>query len=157
LKVNFPELYERHLCRHSQYGLNVSHLLTVVTCYLGLFGLICGLVNVPWLPLALPVPYLLALAWNVPVRVLAACVVFVALFVAGFLALPPLPVWLCALLVVLSHRVQNWSHRLWNRERDMTEFNQKYRKGPVLFVLLLLYELPILLNYLLFDRKSWAA
>jgi hypothetical protein len=93
----------------------------------------------------------------VPFRVLAACTVFVALFVAGFLALPPLPVWLWVVLVVLSHRVQNWSHQLWPKERDMTEFNRKYRKGPALFVLLLLYELPILLNYLLFDRKNWRA
>jgi hypothetical protein len=39
----------------------------------------------------------------------------------------------------------------------MTAFNRKYRKGPVLFVLLLFYELPLLLNYLLFDRKNWTA
>jgi hypothetical protein len=128
-----------------------------MTCYLGLFGLACGLVDMPWLPVVLPLPYLVLLACNVPVRVLLACVLFVALFVVGFLALPPLPIWLCVVLVVLSHQVQNWSHRLWNKEKDMTAFNQKYRKGPVLFVLLLIYELPILLNYLLFDRKNWTA
>jgi hypothetical protein len=37
----------------------------------------------------------------------------------------------------------------------MTAFNAKYRKGPALFVLLSLYELPILLNYLVFGRRDW--
>ncbi len=31
----------------------------------------------------------------------------------------------------------------------MTEFNKKYTKGFVLFVVLLLFEVPLLLNYLL--------
>jgi hypothetical protein len=126
-------------------------------CYLGLAGAaawLARLVEVPWLPLALLGPYLGVLALNVPARVLAACVAFVALFVAGFLALPPLPLWLCPVLLALSHQLQNWSHRLWDRETDMTEFNRKYRKGPALFFLLLLYELPILLNYLLFGLSE---
>jgi hypothetical protein len=132
-------------------------------CYVGLFCLAswpARLVGVPWLPLVLLVPYLVVLALNVPARVLAACVAFAALFAAGFLLLPPLPLWLPPvlgpILLVLSHQVQNWSHRLWDRAKDMTEFNRKYRKGPALFFLLLLYELPILLNYLLFGRKDWA-
>jgi hypothetical protein len=37
----------------------------------------------------------------------------------------------------------------------MTEFDKKYWKGATLFILLSLYELPILLNYLCFGRKDW--
>jgi hypothetical protein len=35
----------------------------------------------------------------------------------------------------------------------MTEFNAKYPKGRLLFVVLLVYDLPILLNYLVFDTQ----
>jgi hypothetical protein len=155
LKVNFQELYERHLCRHSQFGINVIHLATVIGSYLGVFGLAAALVDIPWVLLAIPVPYFAVLAVNVPVRVLLASVLFVAGFFALFFALPALPVWLCLVLIVLSHWIQNWSHKIYDKERDMTEFSKKYKKGPVLFVLLSLYELPILLNYLIFDRKNW--
>jgi hypothetical protein len=128
----------------------------VVGCHVGLFGIAFWLTPFPWLCLALPVAYCAFLTLNLPRRVLLACVVFVALFFGFLLALPPLPIWLCIVLVVLSHRIQNWSHKLWNKERDMMEFDRKYQKGPALFVLLSLYELPILLNYLLFGRKDWA-
>jgi hypothetical protein len=36
----------------------------------------------------------------------------------------------------------------------MTEFNQKYPKGPTLFVVLMFYEVPTLLNYLVFEGKK---
>jgi hypothetical protein len=150
-------LYERHLCRHSQYGLNVVHLATVVGCYLGLFALAYWLVPSPWFVLAIPLPYFAVLAFNVPLRVLLASVVFVAAFLAMFFELPPLPLWLAIALIPVCHVLQNWSHRVWTRERDMTAFRQKYPKGPVLFVLLLFYELPLLLNYLVFDRKNWSS
>jgi len=39
--------------------------------------------------------------------------------------------------------------------RDMSEFEDTYRKGPKLFVILLMYELPILLNYLLCGQADW--
>jgi hypothetical protein len=154
-KVQFQELYERHLCRHSQYGINVSHLATVIGSYFGLFGIAAWLANVPWLWLPVPVAYLLLLGFNVPLRVFVACVGFVVVFFAAFLTLPVLPIWVSLGLIVLSHFVQNWSHKIWTVERDMTEFNKKYKKGLFLFVLLSLYELPILLNYLLFGRKDW--
>jgi hypothetical protein len=105
--------------------------------------------------LAIPALYFVLLAFNVPPRVLAASLLFMVLFFAFFFALPPLPVWLSLALLVLSHKVQAWSHKLYRAERDMTEYNKKYKKGLVLFVLLSLYELPILLNYLVFDRKNW--
>src|SRR5262249_33456659 len=81
-RVNFQELYERHLCRHSQYGLNVAHLATVVGCYLGLFALALWLVESPWIVAAIPLPYLGVLAFNIPWRVLLATMVFVAAFLA---------------------------------------------------------------------------
>jgi hypothetical protein len=37
----------------------------------------------------------------------------------------------------------------------MSAFDDKYKKGKVLFALLALYELPILLQYLAFGRKDW--
>jgi hypothetical protein len=154
-RVNFAELYVRHLCRHSQYGINVIHLASVVGSYLGLFALAFAAVDVPWVMLAVPIPYLAVLAFNVPVRVLISCLAFIALFMALFLALAPLPIWLGIGLIILSHYVQNWSHKIYTIERDMTEFNKKYKKGWKLFVLLSFYELPILLNYLVFDRKNW--
>jgi hypothetical protein len=157
LRVNFQELYERHLCRHSQYGLNVAHLATVVGCYLGLFAMGQWLGAPPWLLAVIPLPYFAVLAFNIPVRVLAASMVFVAAFFALFFALPPLPLWLALLLVPLCHLLQNWSHKVWTREKDMTEYRRKYNKGLALFVLLSFYELPLLLNYLVFDRKNWSA
>ena len=36
---------------------------------------------------------------------------------------------------------------------DMHEFADKYRKGLSLFVLLAVYELPILINFLVFDGR----
>jgi hypothetical protein len=163
LRVNFQELYERHLCRHSQYGINVIHLATVIGTYLALFGIASWLFESWWVLLAIPLPYLAALAFNIPLRVLAVTLVFLGLFFVVFFmlffspyALPLLPVW-CILLIILCHQIQNWSHKIYPLERDMTEFNKKYKKGPVLFVLLLVYELPILLNYLVFGRKNWCA
>ena len=37
LSADFQELYERHLCRHSQFGINVAHLACVVGTYLAYF------------------------------------------------------------------------------------------------------------------------
>jgi hypothetical protein len=157
-KVNFGELYARHLCRHSQFGINVNHLAAVFGSYLGLFGLAQAIIDSPWVLLAIPVPYFIMLAWNVPLRVLLASFLFVAGFFAiFFLWLSPLPVWLCLVLLVVSHFAQNWAHKFYTKETDMTKFNKKYKKGPTLFVLLSLYELPILLNYLVFDRQNWVS
>jgi hypothetical protein len=164
-KVQFQELYERHLCRHSQYGINVIHLLSVIGSYLALFAiafrlfLLAGLEDYPLGWLALPVVYLLLMAFNLPLRVLAATVVFVAGFFALFLtcSAPSIPIWVSLILFVLSHEIQQWSHKIYTVEWDMTPFQQKYQKGPLLFLILSLYELPILLNYLVFDPRRWFA
>ena len=158
LKVDFLELYERHLCRHSQLGINIAHLGSVAITYFGAFLLVAQViawVGGPWwlLPAAL-VPYLVVLALNLPPRLLAAMLVFYALFLPLVVLLPPFPAWLVlpvsVALIALGHKSQAWSHRVWTDEIDMTEFNKKYRKGRKLFLLLSVYELPILLNYLVF-------
>jgi hypothetical protein len=154
-KVDFRELFERHLCRHAEYGINVIHLAAVVVIYLALFALAIDLTDVIWPWLALPALYAVLLAFNVPLRVLAVCLTFLALFCATLFVLPPVPWWLCLVLIVVAHKGQSLSHKIYREERDMTAFNQKYKKGFVLFALLSLYELPILLNYLVFDRLDW--
>ncbi len=155
----FQDLYQRHLCRHSQYGNNIIHLATEIGTYTGLFTLALKLVNLfegpPWLITLLPLPYLVMIAFSVPLRVLLACAAFIGLFLAAFLSMPELPLWLPIPLIVVCYFVQNWSHLLYTRAADMTEFNTRYPKGRTLFVLLLVFELPLLLNYLCFDPKSW--
>ncbi|OAI54601.1 hypothetical protein AYO44_03405 [Planctomycetaceae bacterium SCGC AG-212-F19] len=157
LRVNFPELYQRHLCRHSQYGINVVHLATVIGSYLALFWIAAWVIDVPWILLAIPLPYFVVLGVNVSARVLAACVVFVAGFFVLFFSIPAPPVWLCPVVLVVCHLVQNWSHRLWDLDQDMSAYQEKYKKGPALSFPLAFYELPLLLNYLVFDRKSGVA
>ena len=47
--------------------------------------------------------------------------------------------------------------RVYTAATDMTEFNKKYTKGSVLFVVLLIYEVPIVLNFLFFASDVAAA
>jgi hypothetical protein len=155
--TDFGELYRRHLCRHSQFGINLIHVLSVVGVYLGLFALLYALVQSEWVLLAVAVPYLLILAFNLPFRVFVVNVLVMGLIVLGASSLPELSFWWYILGIVLSYKIQVWSHRIYTKETDMTEFNKKYRKGFALFVLLSVYELPILLNYLCFGRRNWRA
>jgi hypothetical protein len=152
-KVNFHELYERHLCRHSQYGINVIHLISVIGSYLALFALAFRLFENVWVWMAVPVLYFLLLTFNLPWRVLTATLFFLSGFFALFFLLPPIPLWVSLLVLVLSHEIQQWSHKIYTAEYDMTAFKAKYRKGLLLFLLLSLYELPILLNYLVFEGE----
>ena len=110
-----------------------------------------------WVPMALAGAYLAVLAPSVPVRVLIVTALFLALFVLAVLWVPLLPAWafwVYLLMVPVFYKLQSWSHRLWTVERDMTEFNKKDTKGGVLFVVLLFYEIPLVLNYLVLQRKS---
>jgi hypothetical protein len=157
LRVNFQELYQRHLCRHSQFGINVVHLASVAGTYLALYGLLYTLIPSPWPLLAVAVPYLLILAPNLPARVFLVSVLFLGAFFTAFLELPELPLWCYPVAVVVFYKIQAWSHKVYSKETDMTEFNKKYHKGFALFILLSLYELPILLNYLVFGRRDWCA
>ena len=38
--VEFDELYARHLCRHSQFGINVTHLAALFGVWFGVYGLV---------------------------------------------------------------------------------------------------------------------
>jgi hypothetical protein len=155
LRIDFQELYERHLCRHSQRGINVAHLLTVVGSYLALFGIAARLLPGPgWVLWLLAIPYGVLLACNVPPAVLVVSMGILAGILGVVAASPLQPVWLCLLVIVLCHYLQNVSHRIWVKERDMSAFKQKYRKGVHLFLLLSVYELPILVNYLFVDRPN---
>jgi hypothetical protein len=166
-KVDFQELYERHLCRHSQPGINVAHLGSVAVTYFGAFLLISHLLSwhgspawLWWLLPAALVPYFAVLARNLPARLVGVTVLAFALLLLAVYWVPPLPTWLAlplsAALIALGHKSQAWSHRVWTKELDMTDFNKKYQKGLMLFLLLAVYELPILLNYLVFAGRGAA-
>jgi hypothetical protein len=157
VRVDFADLYARHLCRHSQLGINVAHLAALFGVWFGVYGFIHALVRADWLPVGLAAAYLALVAVNAPLRVSMATGVFLALFVAAVLGLPELPLWVYALLVPVCYKLQSWSHKLFTAVADMTEFNKRYPKGFVLFVVLLVYEVPMLLNYLLFEGRGRAA
>jgi hypothetical protein len=154
-RVDFGDLYLRHMCRHSQFGINVVHLLSLFGVWFGVYGIVYALVHVEWVPIALAVSYLALVALNAPLRVCIATAVFLALFLAALFWLPELPIWVYALMIPVFYKVQSWSHKIYTVETDMTEFNKRYPKGFVLFGVLLINEVPIVLNYLCFDKKRW--
>lgn len=153
LRVDFQELYRRHLCRHSQFGINVLHLVSVVGIYIALFAIVFALPKPEWIVGFVLAAYFIVLAINIPVRLLLANALFVATLFAVYRALPHVSVWIYLVLIVVWHRFQVWNHKIYDKHYDMSEFQEKYRKGPMLFALLSVYELPILLNYLVFDRQ----
>jgi len=167
LRVDFQELYARHLCRHSQLGINVAHLAALFGTWFGVYGLVYWQVRAAWpgvahlaewVAIALAGVYLAALAvTGTPVRVLGVTAVVLALFLVALFWLPELPFWVYLLMIPVFYELQSLSHKVFTVSHDMTDFNQKYSKGWVLFVLLLFYEVPIVMNYLVFGRKDWAA
>ena len=159
-RVDFADLYARHLCRHSQFGINVTHLAALFGVWFGVYGFLYALLPEWWLPAGLAAAYLLAVAPNLPLRVTLALAVFLAGVVAAVVYTPTLPlwaVWAYLLLVPVFYKLQAWSHKVFTTTSDMTEFDRKYPKGRALFWVLLFYEVPFLLNYLVFDRRRWAA
>ncbi len=104
------------------------------------------------------VAYLAMVAINAPFRVSLATAVFLAVFVASVLALPRLPIWSILgfiAMVPVFYKIQAWSHKIWTVAADMTEFNKRFPPGRALTFILLIYEVPICLNYLIFCRKDW--
>jgi hypothetical protein len=157
--IDFSELYARHLCRHSQFGINVVHLIALYGVWYSVYAAAYALTGTPWVPAALAGAYFMVLAINTPLRVLAVLAIFLAILVASVVCVPALPqwaFWAYLLPIPIFYKLQAWSHKKWNIEHDMTVFNLKYTKGFVLFVVLLFYEVPILLNFLVFGRKQWA-
>jgi hypothetical protein len=156
LRVDFADLYARHLCRHTQFGINVAHLAALFATWYGVYALIYYLTGqLVWLPIALASAYLAIVVVSAPARVCWAAAGFLVLFVAAVLWLPELPFWIYLLMIPVCYKLQSWSHLLFTAATDMTEFNQRYPKGLGLFIVLLVFEVPLVLNYLFFDRKSW--
>jgi len=157
LHADFQELYRRHLCRHSQFGINVLHLVGVAGIYVALYAIAFALPGSVWIIGIGLAAYLSVLALNIPVRLLIANTIFVLLLLGLYLALPQISVWVYIVLIFVWHRFQIWNHKIYDKHHDMHEFEGKYQKGPKLFALLSIYELPMLLNYLVFDRRSWTS
>ena len=165
LRINFNELYRRHLGRHSQLGLNVQHLIAVYGVYFSICALAAIVVRTitptqdhtgQALTLAiLSIPYLVLLLANVPFTIFLATTASIAVLITAAVFETTIPFWLHILLIVLWHRFQIWSHGRYTVHRDMSEFSAKYRKGVYLFFLLAVYELPILLHYLIAGRRDW--
>jgi hypothetical protein len=165
LRINFDELYQRHLCRHGQFGINVWHIIAVYGVYYSLCSLAAIVVR-GLLPQITPasqccvlillcVPYLCVLLRNIPIPVFLLTLVSTIFLIAAAVATQGIPFWLHLILIPAWHRVQLLSHRHYTLHHDMSAFDQTYRKGRTLFVLLAVYELPILLQYLAFGRKDW--
>ncbi len=157
LMIDFQELYRRHLCRHSQFGLNVLHLVAVVGIYLSLYRIVFSLPGSIWILGAGLSIYLGILMAKLPFRLWLINTVVVLLLLSLAAAAPAFPIWGYVLLIFFLHWFQNWSHRLYTKSYDMTAYKKKYPKGVPLFLTLSLFELPILLNYLAFDRRSWVS
>lgn len=158
LRINFDELFRRHLCRHSEFGINVLHIVSV-------WGVYCSLLAIEfrflqWLLPAAEVwqliamlltsllPWLAVVAVNVPVPVLLASA-SMGLALSLPAASQPFPAWVHLVLLPLWHQLQLVSHRFYTEHRDMSEFATRYRKGWFLSVLLAVYELPILTQFFL--------
>jgi hypothetical protein len=154
LKVDFFELYRRHLCRHSQLGINVLHLVSVAGIYIALFAIAYALPASQWIVATVLSAYFTILAFNIPWRLLAANMLFVALLFGIYQVLPHVSVWVYLILIFFWHRFQIWNHKIYDEHHDMSDFQEKYRKGPALFFLLSVYELPILLQYLMFRSSG---
>ena len=164
LHVDFDELYARHLGRHSQFGINVAHLAALYGLWFGVYATLYQAVLHAHLPagwliiVALAVAYLGLVAVNAPTHVSLATAAFLTLFVASVIILPRLASWWTLAFVVtipVFYKLQSWSHRIWNVAKNMSDFNKRFPPGRNLSLILLIYEVPICLNYLMFRREDW--
>ena len=57
-------------------------------------------------------------------------------------------------MIPVFYKLQSWSHKIWTVADDMSEFNKRFPPGRALSTILLIYEVPICLNYLLFRRQG---
>lgn len=164
LHVDFEGLYTRHLGRHSQAGININHLLALAMLWFGIYAFLtqgARLVGVPapWgVPVGLATAYLLVIGMHSPPRVILATAAFLALLVGSVVALPTVPGWAAPLFLVLApigYKVQAWGHKVWTIATDMSDFNRRFPPGRDLNLILLFYEVPICLNYLVFRPRDW--
>jgi hypothetical protein len=163
VNINFDEVYRRHLCRHSEFGINVLHIGSVCGVYLSLLAIEFRCLQ--WLlpdasvwqlfsaMLISLLPWLGVVAINVPGSVLLTTGgIVVALCLPA--AAQPLPAWCHLLLLPLWHQLQLISHRFYTVHRDMSEFAERYRKSWHLSLLLAVYELPILVQFFLRNLRG---
>jgi hypothetical protein len=163
LHVDFDALFTRHRGRHSQIGINLGHLVALYGLWFGVYAAVGQGARLLGLPawafvVTMAVAYLSTVSVNAPGRVIVATAMFLALFVAGVLALPALPAWSIPAFLILApacYKLQSWNHRVWTTAADMSEFNKQFPPGRDLNLILLVYEVPICLNYLLFRRDVW--
>src|SRR5262245_29414630 len=99
--ADFRELYARHLCRHSQFGINVLHLIAVAVIYVALLGMVAALPGAIWIVAVAVSIYAALLARNIPPGLLMVNLLMIAVFVAVFLWLPRMSVWIYSVSVVL--------------------------------------------------------
>ncbi len=164
LRVDFDGLYTRHLGRHSQLGINVAHLLALYGLWFGVYAAIgqgARLLGLPawWAVLvAMAAAYVVTISINAPPAVTLVTAAFMAAFVGSVLALPALPWWAIPgllLLIPVFYKLQSWSHKVWTAAADMSDFNRRFPPGRDLNLILLFYEVPICLNYLVFRPSDW--
>ncbi len=164
LHVDFDNLYARHLGRHSQFGINVGHLAALFGLWFGAYAALYQLILLRDPPAAylvigsLALTYLAIVAVNAPYRVVLATANFLAVFVASIVAMPRLPLWsIPAFIAIIPvfYKIQSWNHKIWTVTADMTEFNKQFPPGGTLTFILLIYEVPVCLNYLVFKRQDW--
>lgn len=164
LHVDFEGLYTRHLGRHSQFGINVNHLIALYLLWFGIYSFItqgARLLSVPspWVvPVGLAVAYLAVISLHSPLRVILVTAAFLALFVASVLIVPQVPAWaipLFLLLIPVGYKIQSRGHKIWTAAADMSDFNRRFPPGRDLNIVLLFYEIPICLNYLAYRHTDW--
>ncbi len=155
VSVEFEELYQRHLCRHSQFGINLIHIAVWFGIWYSVYGIMYWLIPSSWMMVVLGVSFLMLVAPNLPISLLVMTTIFLV-GVCTLVYYASLPwVWVYLLLILVLYKLQLWSHKLYKLENDMTQFNQKYPPGKLLFFVLLLYDVPIILKYLVFGKEDW--
>jgi hypothetical protein len=164
LALDFAGLYTRHLGRHSQAGINVAHLIALYGIWFGIYASLdqgARLMHLPasWLVVVIMAAgYLATISINSPPAVIAVTTAFMALFVTSVLSLPDLPAWSIVAflaLIPICYKLQSYSHRIWTKAADMSDFNKRFPPGRDLNIVLLFYEVPICLNYLVFRPMDW--
>jgi hypothetical protein len=145
-------------------GINIAHLIALYGLWFCVYAAIAQAALLLGLPASWPVLVMMAVAYlatvsmNAPAHVSLATAVFLLLFVAGVLSLPTLTGWSIAgflALIPVFYKLQSLSHRVWTVAADMSDFNKQFPPGRDLNLILLFYEVPICLNYLVFRRQDW--
>ena len=60
-------------------------------------------------------------------------------------------------MIPVCYKFQSWNHKVWTAAADMSEFNKRFPPGRDLNLILLIYEVPICLNYLVVPPEGLEA